>query len=111
MVKAARALAAFLGRDTIDREVLAEAARYVLPHRLPTQPLESNADVARRIEDLIDGTVFYRAEAGNAAALDQDEDWDETERMQIPGGAAAGSLVLDYLVKKKTKNASSIPTR
>jgi Mg-chelatase subunit ChlI len=110
MVKAARALAAFLGRDTVDRDVLAEAARYVLPHRLPTQPLESIADLARRIEDLIDGTIFDAVVAHGAKAS-ADDDWDEAEQMQIPGGAAAGSLVLDYLVKKKTKSAPSILTR
>jgi Mg-chelatase subunit ChlI len=111
MVKAARALTAFLGRGVVDRDVLAEAARYVLPHRLPTQPLEGIADVARRVEDLIDGHIFGRSVAVGAKVPVADDDWDEADRMQIPGGAAAGSLVLDYLVKKKRKSAPSILTR
>jgi Mg-chelatase subunit ChlI len=108
MVKAARALSAFLGRDAVDREVLAEAARYVLPHRVPTRPLESIADVSRRIEDLIDGSIFGSAAVPDVNTSAGDEDWDQAERMQIPGAAAAGSLVLDYLVKKKRRTATSI---
>jgi Mg-chelatase subunit ChlI len=112
MVKAARALAAFLRRPAVDREVLAEAARYVLPHRIPAQPLESIADITHRVEGIIDSSLFGRAVEVDPHAASSDDDWDEADRMQIPGAAAAGSLVLDYVKKNgKRRRASSIPTR
>ena len=112
MVKAARALAAFLGRNAVDRETLAEAARYVLPHRVPTQPLETIADASKRVEDLVNGAIFEReAEEPDVPTSAAEEGWDGAEEMLVPGGAAAGSLLLDYLAKKNEITAPSIPTR
>jgi Mg-chelatase subunit ChlI len=111
MVKAARALAAFLGRDTVDRELLSEASRYALPHRIATQPLESIADVSRRVENLVGRVVFGGAAEPDLQESTVEDDGEEPDTMQVPGAAAAGSLLLDYLVKKNKTTLPSTPTR
>ncbi|TVQ38620.1 MAG: hypothetical protein EA384_08725 [Spirochaetaceae bacterium] len=112
LVKAARAFAALLERETIDRELLFEAARFVLPHRfdgrLLRSPEEADAEIDALLERLRsdDGLRKDAPAAGSAdrrTAADADEvDEEALESMQIPGGAAAGSILLPILKKKSS---------
>jgi magnesium chelatase subunit D/magnesium chelatase subunit I len=99
IVKAARALAAFLGRDTVDRETLAEGARYVLQHRLPADPLASAVDVDRSVDGLIGEHLYGQRTEDVEHESDDSFDLYDPENMQVPGAAAAGSLLLDFQKK------------
>lgn len=110
IIKAARALATFLGRETVDRETLAEGARYVLPHRLPADPLASAVEVDKRIDRLIGEHLYDRGTEVAEQGSDDAVDLDDPENMQVPGAAAAGSLLIDFQ-KKKLLSTPSTPTR
>jgi magnesium chelatase subunit I len=111
ILKAARAVAALLGRPAVDPDALADAARFVLPHRMPAGPLDTPERLEQRLGELVDGMVLGR----QAAAEDEDErarDDAALEEsllsMQIPGAAAAGSIL--FSAEKKTpKTGSSSP--
>jgi magnesium chelatase subunit I len=94
IIKAARALAAFLELETVAEEQLREAARFVLPHRLTAGPLASPETAPEKIEALF-GERPSAADSPSAAAPPP-----SPEAMQVPGAAAAGSILLDFLKKK-----------
>ncbi len=60
MIKTARALAAFNGRKKAQKEDLERAARYVLPHRMRKNPLESGSLDQEQIEQ-----IFAKSNAAN----------------------------------------------
>lgn len=115
ILKAARAVAALLGRPEIDRDALADAARLALPHRMPSGPLDTPERLDQRLGELIAGVVLGRAaapEGGGEGEGGQGRDDAALEEsllsMQIPGAAAAGSIL--FTAEKKTpKTGSSNP--
>jgi len=99
MVKAARAFAALLGKPKASVADVVSVARFVLLHRVPSEPL----DTPHALLDKIDATALSLAggEEAEGAAIPIDEDFDElTDRMQIPGASAAGSILFE--VEKKS---------
>lgn len=109
LVKAARAFAALLERDHVGRDLLYEAARFVLPHRFDGRLLRSPEEAEAEIEAIIgrlqgddlekDGTAEAFEESGAAGSNDEIDE-EALESMQIPGGAAAGSILMPILKKK-----------
>ncbi|MBN2000437.1 ATP-binding protein [candidate division KSB1 bacterium] len=100
IIKTARALAAFTGDFEISNAHITEAALYVLPHRLQNWTLDSEGDQQNRLRTLIT-QVFNEKKPAEGELSENFETSDtETEGMQIPGAAAAGSIVFEFLKKK-----------
>jgi Mg-chelatase subunit ChlI len=115
IIKAARAHAALMEKSVVEMEDLATAAKLALPHRISTSPLDS----PQSIERTIDAALQRMAQTSNSSETNDDSppegeelpafDMDDmAEQMQVPGGCAAGSILLTFL-KKKSLNATSIP--
>jgi Mg-chelatase subunit ChlI len=113
MMRTTAALAAF----TESRETLAfhvqEAARLVLPHRMPTGILEGPEGAIEKIETLFGkaspseaqpGTKDFADDAADEIPEEYTEEFgvdpDLLAQMQTPGNAAAGSVIFTYLKKK-----------
>jgi len=111
MLKAARAHAALLEKPGIDLDDLREAALLALPHRLVSSPLDSPKDQADQISRALGSiTRGGGAEEQLPEEVRAEEDVDEmAEKIQIPGSAAAGSILFSFL-KKKLTGQSSTPT-
>lgn len=109
IIKTARALAAFLELADVTEEQVREAARFVLPHRLVSGPLSSPETASGKIEallhDLRDGTAatpptLKPAGAEPPEGIPEGTPEGMPEGMQVPGAAAAGSILLSFLKKK-----------
>ena len=104
LLKAAAALAALLEGEEVSQPELAEAARLALAHRLEGAPLQAPEESARELEKLILRELEGEGPAPRpSGAEDSGEDWDAEEKIQVPGSAAAGSILLN-LFKKKLQN-------
>lgn len=125
LVKAARTLAALTESDAVEIRHLVEAARFVFPHRMPVSAAETVEAAAERLDDLL-GSLYSstlgsttsgdgetstsptdRVEKGEARRESSTPDSDvvdNSELMQVPGAAASGSLVFDFLKKKRRSN-------
>ncbi len=104
LVKAARAIAALLGRARVEPDDLADAARFVLPHRMAAGPLDTPETLEARVQELV-GVVVRGVGAPmtdeSSPELAQDQALEESLlSMQIPGATAAGSIL--FSVEKKT---------
>ena len=115
LVKCARAFAALLEEPSVTEHHLYEAARFVLPHRFEGRLLRSPEEAAAEIEQLIDrlrGVDLGETSDAVTPTGDRvgDDDFSEEalEAMQIPGGAAAGSILFPIL-KKKSSPMLTIP--
>lgn len=87
LVRTARALAAWHGREQVSLEELTQAAHLVLPHRMPDARLVSAETLQRRVGEILE-------QAGAVIADTSDDEAEEAESMQVPGSMAAGSIVL-----------------
>jgi Mg-chelatase subunit ChlI len=107
IVKAARAIAALQGKVAVDREAIAEAARFALPHRMASGPLDSAERLQDRLRDLIRAALAgEEAPPEDGDAAEPDEAFEEALlAMQIPGSSAAGSI--EFSVEKKSPRSSS----
>ena len=112
IIKAARALAAFLESPVVGPEHIIEAARFVLPHRITTlsfatgdQLDEALEDMFRKILDV--GHVPEQARTENELAEDDWEDLDKT----VPGAVAAShvDMIFTFMSEKKKRFTSRIP--
>lgn len=98
ILKAARALAALLGREEIERAHVIEVAHYALPHRIQRTPLSTPEVIQKRVKEAIDraaGKPHVSASSGEALSEEGD-----VESMQVPGAAAAGSILFSFEKKK-----------
>ncbi len=118
VVKAARAHAAFLEKAAVEIEDLQTALKLALPHRMSSSPLDSSESLQQGIDQ-----AFRRLLSGDASEDDLQtdeasptpaplaapaEDWDDVaEQMQVPGACAAGSVLFNFLKKKKRNGFSS----
>lgn len=117
LVRAARAHAALLEKDEVDQEDLRISALVALPHRAHVSPLDSIRQIQARIEKAFDrfavqpdATPSPEIPDAPSPSDDAHEDVESmAERMQVPGGCAAGSILLDF-IKKKSANRSSRQT-
>ncbi|WP_319559695.1 AAA family ATPase [Marispirochaeta sp.] len=111
LTKGARALAALVESSAVTENHVKAMARFVLPHRIPHSGIEGFRDLAEKTEQVIGGAsrgAAGRMETGSFVPGDDgslDDPYDNTE---IPGGAAAGSLVFDHF-KKKQRTKSGTP--
>jgi len=102
IIKAARALAAFLEEDVINQEHVIEAARFVLPHRITTIPLATPGILEDKLEELLAG-VIAGGEGSNISASSRKYDaWDDLDEA-VPGATAAShvSMFFNFLEEKK----------
>ncbi|MEM5948611.1 AAA family ATPase [Spirochaetia bacterium 38H-sp] len=100
MVMAARALAAFLEHNVASVSLLHIVAPWVLFHRIEGGLFDSPDKVLRRISSVISGDSDSEAkEKKHTELVEMSDD------MMVPGAAAAGSIVFDFL-KKKILNKS-----
>jgi len=105
ILKSARALAALMESDEVDRSHIKEAARYVLPHRIQNALLAA-PDVLMKKLDAALGTVSddtpslpsYADEDGM-----EEIDWDDIDR-EVPGAMAASNASMFYSYFSKKKN-------
>jgi Mg-chelatase subunit ChlI len=111
LIKAACALAALLERDRVsDTEVLS-VAPFVLAHRAEGNPEDTPETMTERIREIIDEVrngeegasedSGAEPEAYAATGEASEEGSIHDSDMQIPGAAAAGSILFDFLDKKK----------
>ncbi len=107
--KTARALAAFMEAVEIQKEHIHEAARLVLPHRIEMGPFQDERKVMEQIEALTEGKEIPTKPYSRGAALEEESIYQEEygvdptvlEEMQVPGSTAAGSIVFEFLKKKR----------
>lgn len=121
MAKTTAALAALNGRRRVAPEDVQEAARLALPHRITGRVDDTPESSADRLEKLIAGLQLPDLEGppeepeGQRPAPADDHSApekpsafegrgertvDPLEELQVPGSAAAGSIVFDFLKKK-----------
>jgi Mg-chelatase subunit ChlI len=110
LVRTARALTALCDRTTVTTAELAEAARFVLPHRLPDSAGTTQEILRERVERLLQEQLPELVPATVTGASDDDESIYETDNMPFPGSAASGGMLFTYL-KKKSMIATSRPTK
>ena len=99
MIKTAAALAALNGRAEVSAEDIRESARLALPHRIAgaadATPESSSEQLDRLIGCNRNGAVEDMSSEEGASSESYD-----MESMQVPGSAAAGSIVFDFMKKK-----------
>lgn len=120
MAKCAAALAALNSRRRVAPEDVQEAARLALPHRITGRVDDTPESAADRLEQLLAGIQLpdleappepdaqknpapppdRPAEKPSAFEGRAERTVDPLEELQVPGSAAAGSIVFDFLKKK-----------
>lgn len=101
IIKAARALAAFLEKPAVSEMEFIEVAPLVLLHRIKKTPLDSFENLQQKIRRaMLHVLGHHKKEPEMPMWTETDETDADAESMQIPGSAAAGSIVFDFLKKK-----------
>ena len=103
IIKAARALAAFLERTVVGPEHVIEAARFVLPHRITTLSFATGEQVEEKLEEIFRKVLDQQqAVVETAAGEGVADDWDDIAE-QVPGATAASNvgLLFTFLAEKK----------
>ncbi len=99
--RTAKTFASLNGRSRVHREDVKEAARLALPHRISGAADDTPESAEKMIDRLIGGaSMSLLSEESERGAPEDPEDFDDSESMQVPGSAAAGSIVFDFLKKK-----------
>lgn len=98
MAKTATAFAALNGRTEVLQADVSEAARLALPHRISGAVDDTPESSEEKIDKLLGGSESSVLEAAADEATAGDSE--EMAAMQVPGSAAAGSIVFDFLKKK-----------
>ena len=110
LLKCARAICALVERPVVDRDALADAARFVLPHRMAAGPLDTPEQLDARLKELVGAVLRGEVPAPGEQTVAQDESLEDSLlSMQIPGATAAGSILFT-LEKKTPKPGPSSPT-
>ncbi|MGI9537151.1 MAG: ATP-binding protein [Desulfocapsaceae bacterium] len=111
IIKAARALAAFLERAAVEPEHVIEAARFVLPHRITTLSFASGEQIEETLEEIFKKIINQEQTVEAAAAGDGvPDDWDDIAE-QVPGATAASNvgMLFTFLAEKKKSFLSRTP--
>jgi Mg-chelatase subunit ChlI len=106
LVRTARALAALLDQTAVKLRDLAEAARYVLPHRLGRGSGGVSEESANLVEELLQEQLPVSPQPEKSADATAEELFYLDDSIEFPGSAAAGGTLFAHL-KKKLKIASS----
>ena len=112
LTRGARALAALTEAESVEEKHVRAMARFVLPHRIPRSNIEDIRKLTERTDKIIGGAAGRPKpmEQGSFVPGDNgalDDPYDNTE---IPGGAAAGSLVFEHFKKKLLARNIKTPT-
>ena len=117
IVKTARALAALLGEPRASIQIVFEAARLVLSHRMQNALLRPAGETAEEIERVLRYAAEEEGqgtgEAGRSATgatshgdgASGEPINEDLEDMQVPGSTAAGSILLSLFDSEKKKTS------
>ena len=103
ILKTARALAAFMEEEQLARIHIAEAARYVLPHRMTTITLATSEQLHAKLEEALVRVLDDAPQLEPVVAPQEgNPDWDDIVT-QVPGPTAAtnNDLMFTFLREKK----------
>jgi Mg-chelatase subunit ChlI len=107
IVKTARALASLLGERRLSTQLVFEAARLVLSHRMQHAFLrpaaETDAEIERVLRQSAEESGEARAGGTGEGALGDDD----LQDMQVPGSTAAGSILLSLFDNEKKKKTGA----
>ncbi|MBT8354937.1 MAG: hypothetical protein KJO60_10475, partial [Desulfofustis sp.] len=111
IIKAARALAAFLERSVVGPEHVIEAARFVLPHRITTLSFATSEQIDEQLDEVF-RKVLDR-EQGQETMSEAEgipDGWADIDE-QVPGSTAASNvgMLFSFLAEKKKLSTSRIP--
>ncbi len=104
IIKTARSLAAFLEHPEVNQEHIAEAARFVLLHRITTMPLATAGLLEEKLEEILAGVLDKeKLQKSNTSFEEAYEPWDEISE-QVPGANAASNvdMLFSFLEEKKS---------
>ena len=110
IIKAARALAAFLEKSEVGPEHVIEAARFVLPHRITTLSFATGEQIDERLEEIFKKVLDQ--ELGQETSSETEAvpaGWADINE-QVPGSTAASnvSMLFSFLAEKKKSSTSLI---
>jgi Mg-chelatase subunit ChlI len=113
ILKAARALAAILEKDRIEKEHVLEAARFTLPHRVSGADFSTAEKLDEKLEEAISRIADDRPASKTAGSDDADRDvnldcWYEVPT-QVPGHVAASSTDMIFSLIEEKKKLYSMP--
>jgi magnesium chelatase subunit D len=104
ILKAARAHAAMLEKNEIDRTDMLEVAPLAVQHRVKSSAFDSPEALLRKIHDAVRKVLGLdqseKKEFRQTAEISLE---DMAESMQVPGSAAAGSVLFSFLGKKRAE--------
>ena len=108
IIKAARALSAFLECPVVGPEHVIEAARFVLPHRITTLSFATSEQLEEKLEEIFQ-KVLDREQADEMTAAGEGvpDDWDDIDE-QVPGATAASNvgMLFTFMAQKKKSSMS-----
>lgn len=110
LIRTARALAALFDRPSIRLDDLAEAARFVLPHRLARESGPMSIEAGEIVEKMLQEHLPFRPGQMKSPSPAAEDLVYMDESIEFPGSAAGGGALFAHL-KKKLKIASSKPKR
>jgi len=110
IIKAARALAAFLECAEVRPEHVIEAGRFVLAHRITNLPFASDSQVEDKLEEIFkdvlnEDTAVETTDIGEGV----EADWDEIVEA-VPGATAASNVGSMFTFLAEKKKSSTSPT-
>lgn len=103
IIKTARSLAAFLENSEVNQDHIAEAARFVLLHRITNIPLATAGLLEEKLEEILAGILDKeKLEKSDTSFEEAYEPWDEISE-QVPGANAASNvdMLFSFLEEKK----------
>lgn len=103
IIKTARSLAAFLENIEVNQDHIAEAARFVLLHRITNIPLATAGLLEEKLEEILAGILDKeKLEKPDTSFEEAHEPWDEISE-QVPGANAASNvdMLFSFLEEKK----------
>ena len=110
IIKAARALAAFMEDNTVNQAHVAEAARFVLLHRITNIPLATADHLEKKLEELLAGVLDREKVEKSADKIEEEfEPWDDISE-QVPGANAASSvdMLFSFIEEKKKQSLTQM---
>ena len=104
ILKAARAHAALMEKSAIDKSDIFAAAQLAIPHRLKSSPLDRPEALQEKIQKALIQALDTESGAKGDSLDSGDINLEEMiENMQVPGSAAAGSILFSFLGKKQAE--------
>jgi magnesium chelatase subunit I len=109
IIKTARSLAAFLENSEVNQDHIAEAARFVLLHRITNIPLATAGLLEEKLEEILTGILDKeKLEKSDTSFEEAYEPWDEISE-QVPGANAASNVDMLFSFLEEKKKLFSMP--